>query len=167
MGQRMALSGVLVVLVIAGIVAISGLTSGKDVVGADARAAAAHASKARGGHLPAIARRKMNRFRARHGLRRLRYSRSLTRSARRHARYMVRHGFGHLSTIRASRAFRSVAELILRHGGSHGRPRATVRGWAHSPPHRSLMLSSRYGSVGIGKVSRGGSTYWVAHLGRR
>jgi uncharacterized protein YkwD len=167
MGYKLALSGVVVVLVIAGVAAIGSSGGGGEVVGAQARAASAHASTARVGRLPATARRGMNRFRARHGRHRLRYSRSLSRSARRHARYMARNGFGHLSTIRASRAFSSVAEIILRHAGAHGQPHTAIRGWANSAPHRSIMLSARYNAVGIGKVSRGGSTYWVAHLGRR
>jgi uncharacterized protein YkwD len=165
MGSRVAFPAMVVVFVVAGVLALRAVTGGGDVVGAEARAAQAHASGASSA-LPSIARAKMNAFRARHGRGRLRYSRSLTRSATRHARYMLRHGFGHLSVVRASRRFRSVAELILKHRG-HGQPATAVGGWAHSPAHRSLMLNGRYRSVGIGQVSGRGATYWVAHVGRR
>ncbi len=122
--------------------------------------------------LQEIASARINGLRARHGLAPLRLSPSLARSAGAYARYMLRSGyFGHLPTIRASRHFRSLGELILRHPGGHGRPRVTVRAWADSPGHRYVMLSSRYRRIGIGKASGrlGGHpvTIWVAHVGRR
>ena len=162
MGYKLALSGVLVVSVIAG---IGGLTGDRDLVNAEAEASSARASTANG-RLATVARRAMNRFRARHRRHRLRYSPSLSRSARRQAIYMARHGFGHRSTVHASRAFRSVSEIILKHRGAHGDPGTAISGWGRSPAHRSIMLNGRYGSLGVAVVTRGGVTYWVAHVGR-
>jgi len=85
---------------------------------------------------------------------------------------MLRSGyFGHLSTIRGPGRYRSLGEIILLHPGLHGRPRVAVRYWARSSGHRSVMLSSRFRSIGVGKASgrfRGRRvTLWVSHLGRR
>lgn len=122
--------------------------------------------------LQELAVKKINALRARHGVRPLRAAKGLRRSATNYARYMLSTGyFGHLSIVRGPRRYRSLGELILLHRGTHGRPRTAVRYWALSPPHRYVMLSPKYGRVGIGKVSgrfRGRKrTVWVAHVGRR
>jgi uncharacterized protein YkwD len=124
------------------------------------------------GRLEQKARAKINAARARNGVRRLRMSRALTRSAGNYARWMLRSGyFGHQSSIWAPRRYRSLGEIILIHPGRHGRPGVAVRHWAQSSAHRYIMLSSRYGLVGVGKASgrfRGRrATVWVAHVGRR
>ncbi len=122
--------------------------------------------------LERLARAKINALRARNGVPPLRTSRTLTRSAASYARYMLRTGyFGHLSTIRASRRYRSLGEIILLHRGLHGRPRIAVKYWAKSPGHRYVMLTPKYRSIGIGKASgffQGHNvTLWVSHVGRR
>lgn len=122
--------------------------------------------------LQRIAHKKMNVLRSQTRVRGLHKSSTLTRSASSYARYMLRRGyFGHLSTIRASRRYQSLGEVILMHRGGHGRPRVTVRHWAGSPGHRNVMLDPKYGLVGVGKASgwfQGHRvTIWVAHVGRR
>jgi len=122
--------------------------------------------------LEKLARAKINALRAQSGVRPLRFSRGLARSAGAYARYMLRSGyFGHLSTIRAPRRYRSLGEIILLHRGLHGRPRTAVRYWSRSSGHRYVMLNPRFASVGVGKTSghfQGHDvTLWVAHVGRR
>ena len=122
--------------------------------------------------LEKLARAKINALRAKNGLRPMRKSVSLTRSAARYARYMLRTGyFGHLSTIRAPRRYRTLGEIILLHRGRRGRPRIAVKYWARSSGHRAVILSSRFRSIGIGKASgyfQGRNvTLWVSHVGRR
>ena len=126
----------------------------------------------RGDRLQEQAQARINALRARSGLPALRRSENLTRSASAYARYMLRNDyFGHLPRIRASRRFSSVGEIILLHRGARGQPRLAVSGWAGSPGHRSVMLSSRYHRIGVGKASgsfRGRRvTTWVVHVGRR
>ena len=136
-------------------------------------AAPAAAAKPRGvDRLESIAFKRINDMRTNHGLRRLRRSRSLTRSASRYAGYMAGRGyFGHLSTIWAARRYRSLGEIILMHRGTHGRPRTAVRRWSGSPAHNSIMLSAKYRQIGVGKAYGwyGGRrvTMWVAHVGLR
>ncbi len=122
--------------------------------------------------LERLARAKINALRAQNGIRPLRISRGLTRSAASYARYMMRSGyFGHQSTIRAPRRYRSVGEIILLHRGLHPRPRIAVKYWARSSGHRYVMLSRKFGSVGVGKASgrfQGRRvTLWVSHMGRQ
>ena len=122
--------------------------------------------------LEKVAQKQINILRAQNGLRRLRRSPSLTRSAEAYAGYMLRNGyFGHLSTIQASRRYRSLGEVILKHRGLYGRPKVAVNRWARSAAHRYLLLSGNYRQVGIAKASGrlGGRrvTIWVAHVGRR
>ncbi len=122
--------------------------------------------------LEKLARAKINALRAQNGVRPVRISRGLTRSAAAYARYMLRDGyFGHQSTIRAPGRYRSLAEIILLHRGLHGRPRIAVKYWGRSSGHRYVMLRSKYRAIGVGKASgffQGHNvTLWVAHFGRR
>ncbi len=119
-----------------------------------------------------LAHERINAMRASHGMRRLRHSPGLARSASRYAAFMLRRGyFGHLSSIRAPHRYRALGEILLMHRGRRGKPRVAVRRWARSPAHRSVMLNPTFRQVGIGKASGryGGRqvTMWVAHLGRR
>ena len=133
----------------------------------------ASAEAARGeNRLERLARAKINALRAQNGVRPLRASRSLTRSASSYAKYMLRSGyFGHLSTIRGPRRYRSLGEIILLHRGLHGQPRTVVKYWSRSSGHRAVMLSPKYSLVGMGKASgffQGHNvTLWVGHVGRR
>ena len=108
----------------------------------------------------------INEVRAAGGAPRLRLEPRLARVARRHSRDMVRnHYFSHTSP-----AGLSSSDRIARSGWMHGRrrwavgenlawrpgpprPRAIVRAWLRSRPHRKVMLSRRYRVVGIGVVA--------------
>ena len=112
----------------------------------------------------------VNRARAARGRRPLRGSGALNHSAHRYAVWMLRRDyFGHQSRIRAGGHFRRVGETLALNFGRRALVRRTVRMWLHSPPHRSLLLSSRFRALGAGRavgVYRGHSaTTWVLHFG--
>src|SRR5690242_18863743 len=57
--------------------------------------------------------KKVNAYRAKHGVRAVRWSRSLAHSAGAYSHYQMSHGyFGHSSRIHASRRFRTLGEII-------------------------------------------------------
>ena len=112
--------------------------------------------------------RELNAVRAEHGVPPLRTDRRLARAARAHSADMVaRHYFAHESQG-GERPCKRIARTGWLHGRWHwwvgenlawgtkhrGRPPAIVAAWLASPPHRRVMLSSRYRAVGIG-VARG------------
>ena len=114
---------------------------------------------------------KVNKVRAKHGLKPLRLSNSLHHSAKRYAKRLMRtDSFGHSSRIHASRRFRTVGEVLQIH---RGRPRArwAVRSWMHSPGHRSILLSGNFRLAGAGAAHGRWhgrkATIWVMHFGRR
>jgi uncharacterized protein YkwD len=114
----------------------------------------------------------LNQIRTARGLRPLRPSRSLMRSANAYARYMLVHDFfGHQARIPVSSRFRTAGETIAWHSGWHPGPRRTLRQWMASPPHRAVLLSTAFSQVGMGmeRGRLGGrpTTMWVAHVGRR
>jgi uncharacterized protein YkwD len=114
---------------------------------------------------------KINRARRRYGLRPLRASGSLARSSRRFGRYLMRiDRFGHDSHIWASARFRVKGEVLALHSGWRARRGSTIRGWMHSPSHRSVLLSGRYRAVGAvpvrGRFGGRRATIWVAQFGR-
>jgi uncharacterized protein YkwD len=115
--------------------------------------------------------KRVNTFRARHHLPKLHASRSLMRSARAYARHLMRTDtFGHASRIHASRRFHTLGETLAFRWGWGAAPRPVLSMWAHSAPHRALLLNSRFGYIGIGRsrgrYHGGKATIWVAHLGR-
>jgi uncharacterized protein YkwD len=121
----------------------------------------------------------LNHERAAHGLRPLRADRRLARAALGHSHDMVAHRyFAHESRsgapftarIAATGWTRSHRRYILGENigwgsGYLASPRAMVRGWMHSAPHRANILQRRYRVIGIGvafgiPVSGGdGATY--------
>lgn len=116
--------------------------------------------------------REINKARQSHGLAPVRGSSSLRRTARRYAGFMLaRDYFGHLSRIRASRRFRRLGEIIAMHRGRRLGIRSTVRRWLNSPPHRAVILSSRFRYAGAGtrrgRFGRYTSRTWVMHFGSR
>ena len=125
-------------------------------------------------HQVAVARQmvnEVNAFRARHGRSQLRFSPSLTRSSYRYSRRMLRRNyFGHTARIQASRRFRPLGETISMHRGWRTRVRGTVRRWARSAGHRSLLLNARFRYAGAGKAKgrfgRRLATTWTLQLGR-
>ena len=111
---------------------------------------------------------KINKFRAAHGLRKLRVSNSLNRSSYRYARTMARrHYFGHASSIRASGSFSMLGEVLAMHSGSRARPSQAVNGWKRSAVHRRVLLHPSFRYIGAGRARGGGKTMWVVQVGRR
>ncbi|HEY1275773.1 MAG TPA: CAP domain-containing protein [Thermoleophilaceae bacterium] len=113
---------------------------------------------------------RLNEVRQAHGLRALRPSSSLERSAGSYARFILRTGyFGHLARIRASGRFRSLGENLAWHSGRSPRVGFTVRAWMNSPPHRAVILSPlfRWLGAGLARGRLGGrvATVWVLHAG--
>ena len=101
----------------------------------------------------------VNRIRARHGLRRLRASRSLARAASAHSSDMLRRDFlGHSSSdgtpmsmrVRRYTGARWIGESIAALSGRRT-ARRVVRMWMHSPPHRAVLLAHAGRRIGVGK----------------
>jgi uncharacterized protein YkwD len=110
----------------------------------------------------------INRARAGNGAPGLRHDASLSRSARRYARHLLRTGrFGHAGRIRAGRRYRHLGEMIAQHRGRKPRRSRTVRGWLRSPWHRPVLLGEQFRLVGVGRVHGRGRTVWVVHVGAR
>jgi uncharacterized protein YkwD len=110
----------------------------------------------------------INRARAKHGAQALRHSASLSRSARRYARRLLRTGsFGHTGRIRAGGRFRHLGELLAQHKGRKPRRSRTVRGWLRSPWHRPVLLGNQFRLVGVARVHGRRRTIWVVHVGAR
>jgi uncharacterized protein YkwD len=123
----------------------------------------------------------VNRKRTAEGLKALRLDRKLQKAAGRHARDMVRHDyFGHQRpggpdlSARLDRAGwhgTHWGETIAYGCGRASSPKATLRGWLDSPPHRAILLSATYRrgglGVGAGAPCGGGGATWVLDVGRR
>ena len=110
----------------------------------------------------------VNDARQRHGLRPLRQSRPLARSAGRAARrLMKRDSFHHTGGPAGSRSW---GEAIAAHRGWRARARRTVRGWLRSASHRAVLLG-RFRGIGAGmkrgRMGRRLMTVWVLHVGGR
>jgi uncharacterized protein YkwD len=123
----------------------------------------------------------VNRKRAANGLKALRLDRKLQRAAGRHARDMVRHDYfahqregGPDLTARLDRAgWRGTAwgETLAYGCGSASSPKATLRMWMNSPPHREVLLSGTYrrGGLGLGAEAPcgDGGAIWVLDVGKK
>ena len=106
--------------------------------------------------------KEMNRVRAKRGLRALRARATLTRPARAHSRYLLRHGkFAHEG--RGGKPFwtrlvaagyprsRTMGEnLAMTYGSGLDVARRTVRMWMKSPGHRANLLNPRFRHTGAG-----------------
>ena len=143
--------------------------------GAAANAASANAGKLRSALMCVV-----NRKRAANGLGRLKADRRIQRAATRHARDMQRHNyFGHqrpggpdLSSRleRAGWHGRAAGETIAYGCGPLASPKATLRAWMNSPPHRAIILSGTYHHGGVGVVGSapcGSGGMWVLDVGRK
>jgi uncharacterized protein YkwD len=144
--------------------------------GARAKASKASPQKVRSALLCLV-----NRKRAANGLKALRLDRKLQRAAGNHARDMVRHDYfahqragGPDLTERLDRVGwngRAWGENIAYGCGSESSPKATLRNWMNSPPHRDIILSGAYrrGGLGVGAEAPCGSdgAMWVLDVGRR
>ena len=101
----------------------------------------------------------VNHIRARHGLRRLRACRPLSRAAADHTRDMLRRNFlSHASSdgtsmsqrVRRYTRARWVGESIAVVPG-RGTARRAVRMWMRSPAHRAVLLSPAGRRIGVGR----------------
>lgn len=168
-----ALAACLIALSTAAINAESAAASG--CAGASAQAASASPGKLRSALLCLV-----NRKRSANGLRSLRFDRKLQTAATRHARDMVRHDYfahqrpgGPDLTERLHRAGwhgHAWGETIAYGCGSTGSPRATLRMWMHSPPHKAILLSGSYRNGGLGVTESapcGNGSMWVLDVGRK
>ena len=113
----------------------------------------------------------INYARAGGGLRPLKRSRRLIRSARARAALMVRADFfAHPSRLRVP-TFDRVGEVLELHGGYRPRVRTVFRRWANSPTHRAVLSSRRYRWIGAARATgryRGSrATIWVVRFGKR
>jgi uncharacterized protein YkwD len=105
--------------------------------------------------------RAINRQRAKHGLAKLHTSARLARAADFHSWEMLdanyfahesRDGGGFADRVRRYARHRSLGETLAMLGGcGRNSARHVVRMWMNSPGHRSVLLSSTYRRVGIGK----------------
>jgi uncharacterized protein YkwD len=142
--------------------------------GASALASSASQRKLRSAMLCLV-----NRKRAGHGLGALGVDRRIQRAAGRHARDMVRHDYfahqragGPDLTARLDRAGwhgSAWGETIAYGCDSAGTPRAILRSWMHSPPHKEILLSGRYRRAGLGVTDSapcGEGAMWVVDVGR-
>jgi uncharacterized protein YkwD len=105
----------------------------------------------------------LNDIRRDNRLRPLRVNKRLSKASQRHTNAMTaRNFFAHgdfVGRIRATRYLRgargwTVGENIAWGSWTYATPRAIVRGWMNSPPHRRNILSTRFREIGIG-ISRG------------
>src|SRR2546423_13072738 len=82
---------------------------------------------------------KVNHYRHQHGLRSVRVSGSLMRSAKNYAHWMMRHQyFGHRSRIHASSHYRRLGEILEWQRGDAANVRLALDTWKHSGSHRAL-----------------------------
>ena len=114
--------------------------------------------------------RKINAFRAAHGVPRLHSSRVLSRSARHWSRFLIyRDYLAHSSS--GPRGFRTWGEAIEFHWGGRARVSSALARLKASGPHRAILLSRSYSSVGAGRYSgtfQGRrATIWTVRVGRR
>ena len=96
---------------------------------------------------------KINKVRAAHGMRALRYSGSLARSSSRYSRHVLRTDrFAHASRIMASRRFSRLGEILALSAGWKVRRKQTLRQWLGSAGHRTVLLSPDFRYVGAARV---------------
>jgi uncharacterized protein YkwD len=119
---------------------------------------------------PIIAR--INAIRRSYGLRPYLASASLSRSAARYSRGLMRSNrFTHDSVIHAGSRFERLGEALAYHRGWRPRRGHTVRSWLHSATHRALLLSRSFRYVGAGvargRFGGGAATIWTLQLGSR
>ena len=113
----------------------------------------------------------INYARATSGLRTLKRSRRLIRSARARAALMMRADFfSHPARLRVP-TFDRVGEILELHGGRRPRVERVFRRWANSSSHSTVMGSRRYRWIGAARATgsyRGHrATIWVVRFGRR
>jgi uncharacterized protein YkwD len=160
----------------AGAMTVAEAAEASSCAGAKAQISNASPSKLRSALLCLV-----NRKRASEGLGKLRLDRKLQRAAGRHARDMVKHDYfahqrpgGPDLTQRLDRArWRGShwGETIAYGCGSSSSPKATLKGWLNSPPHRAILLSGTYKRGGMGLAAGapcgGDGAIYVMNVGRK
>lgn len=116
--------------------------------------------------------RKINSYRAQHGLPKVRRSKSLTRSAERYSWKQMNAGyFGHSNRIHASSKYRRLGEILAWSQGGSARISHTFRMWLNSGGHRAVIMDRGFRYAGAGRASgrfRGNSaTIWTVQFGTR
>ena len=112
-----------------------------------------------------------NELRTAHGLRALRYSRSLARTSFRYSRLQLRRDrFGHSSRIMASSRFARLGEILALVPGRRVQARRTLQAWLDSPSHRAVVLNRAYRYAGSGwsrgRMGARRAVVWTAQFGR-
>ena len=115
---------------------------------------------------------KINSYRAKNGLPRVRKSKSLTRSAERYSWKQINSGyFGHSSRIQASSKYNRLGEILAYISGSRARVDQTFRMWLNSGGHRAVIMDRGFRYVGAGVAQgrfRGRSAaIWTVQFGSR
>jgi uncharacterized protein YkwD len=115
---------------------------------------------------------KINSYRAKHGLPKVRRSKSLTRSAERYSWKMMRSGyFGHAGRIHASSSYRRLGEILAYTSGLRPKASDAFRMWLNSGGHRAVIMDRgfRYAGVGAasGRFQGRKATLWTVHFGSR
>ena len=115
---------------------------------------------------------KINSYRAKHGLPKVRKSKSLTRSAERYSWKQMRNGyFGHASRIQASSKYDRLGEILAWRRGTRAAVRSTFRMWLNSGGHRAVIMDRgfRYAGAGLakGRFRGGKAAIWTVQFGAR
>jgi uncharacterized protein YkwD len=102
--------------------------------------------------------KEINRVRAAHGLRALRYDARLARAARAHTRDMARGGYfahGDFAPRMVRFHIRGpfVGENLAWGTGPYGTARGVVEAWLRSPPHRRNLLRPGFRRIGLGELT--------------
>jgi uncharacterized protein YkwD len=127
----------------------------------------------------------INEVRTAHGLAPVHLASGLRRAAQGHSNDMVaRNYFAHTSPTGSTLAYRIMHSTFQTYGawwagenlawgtGTIGSPRNVIRMWLASPEHRSILLSSRYTYVGVGRAVGGfqgfeAAAVWTVDFGHR
>lgn len=134
-------------------------------------AATAFATTAAGKSPEANMMHKVNKYRRDHGLHRVKWAKSLKRSARKYAWHMMNTGyFGHSKRIHASNRYRWLGEILEYQRGTRPNVKLAFRTWLNSGSHRAIILDRRFTRAGAGRawgrMKGHKSTVWVMHFGR-
>jgi uncharacterized protein YkwD len=99
--------------------------------------------------------RAVNRARARHGLGPVRANRRLSRAANAHTKRMLHHDFfahgAFAQRVRGYVSYNSIGEALAHLNRCRNAAGRIVGMWMNSPPHRAILLSGRFGRIGIGR----------------
>jgi uncharacterized protein YkwD len=106
------------------------------------------------------------------GLRPLRTSPALERSAGAFAHWLVRHRqLAHRPSVSVTRSYPHCGEALAMHFSLAAQVGGTLRAWLGSPVHRGLVMTKSMNLVGVGHASGrlGGKprTIWVLQVARR